>query len=498
MEPLRTDSSEVAFLLEKIKEQSQIIDKLKEELEWLKKQVFGKKSEKDITISKEEIFLPGFEPAIFGQEDKKETPVKPHTRKVSIKSGKDTLSYPDDLPIEETILDIPEKEKICPHTGKPLVKIGEEVTQKLSYKPGQYYIKKIIRPKYSTPEKEIKTAELPETLLPRCLADESLLAEIFTKKFSDHLPLYRIAEILARDGILISRQLLCQWVLKCGKALAPLHRELHKKTLESQNVFIDETPIDMQAKGKVKTAYMWLLAGGKGKDPPYRLYHFKTNRKHEHAKTLIGDYKGKLHSDKYGAYATLAKENQFTWLPCWAHIRRKFYDAQSGDAPFREYMLRKIRYLFMLERVAWNRSPEERLSIRQQKEVPIIEELIEAVKEKVTQGKILPKSKLKEALGYFYSLIPYVKNYTLDADAKIDNNTAERAIRPLAIGRKNWLFMGSEEGGKAAAVLISLIQTCRAIKVNPQEYLEDVMRRLMSHPANKLEELLPDQWIPSA
>ena len=148
----------------------------------------------------------------------------------------------------------------------------------------------------------------------------------------------------------------------------------------------------------------------------------------------------------------------------------------------------------MLEKVAWARSPEERLQIRQEKEVPIIDELIEKIKARLIDGTILPKSKFREALGYFCGLIPYLKNYTKHAFARLDNNVAERAVRPLAIGRKNWLFFGSEDGGEAGAILLSLVQTCRGLGINPREYLEDVFRRLMGHNAQKLEELLPDRW----
>lgn len=149
----------------------------------------------------------------------------------------------------------------------------------------------------------------------------------------------------------------------------------------------------------------------------------------------------------------------------------------------------------MLERVAWSRSEEERLQIRISKEVPIIDELTFLTKDKLVHGKSMAKSKFKEALGYFCSLIPYLKNYTTNPYARLDNNVAERAVRPLALGRKNWLFLGSEEGGEAAAVVLSLVQTCRSLNVNPRVYLEDVMRRLMSHNSQKLEELLPDQWV---
>jgi hypothetical protein len=178
-----------------------------------------------------------------------------------------------------------------------------------------------------------------------------------------------------------------------------------------------------------------------------------------------------------------------------AHVRRRFFEAEGGDPPFREWVLRKIRYLFMLERVAWARSAEERLRIRQEKEVPILDELIDRVKKRLMDGKLLPKSKFREALGYFCSLTPYLKNYTRHPYARLDNNVAERAIRPLAIGRKNWLFFGSPDGGEAGAILLSLVQTCRGLQINPRIYLEDIFRRLMEHPANRLDELLPDRWL---
>jgi transposase len=471
---------------------------LKEQLEWFKRQIFGQKAERFIdTKNGEQILFEGFDKIVPApvQENQK---IPEHERKKG-KLGKDKITLPADLPVERHILDIPEEAKVCPETGMPLVKIVEEISSKLAHKSGSYFIKQIVRPKYAFPQKSeggILTAELPESLLTRCQADESLLADILVKKFADHLPLYRQSEIMSREGIHISRQILCQWVLRTGMALRPIYNEMLNKVLQSGNVFYDETPIDMlcPGKGKVHQAYMWVLVGGKTSDPPYRIYDFCTDRCHYNAVKLLNGYNGVLHSDKYGAYEALANKKQFTWCPCWAHIRRKFIEAESGDFEFRNWVLRQIRYLFMLERVAWARSEEERLRIRQGKEVPIIDRLITAIKDKLVNGKILPKSKLREALGYFCGLIPHLKNYTQHAWARLDNNVAERAVRPLAIGRKNWLFVGSEEGGEAAAMILSLVQSCRAIGVNPREYLEDVMRRLMSHNFNKLYEFLPDQW----
>lgn len=405
---------------------------------------------------------------------------------------------PSDLPVKTIILDIPDEEKICKKTGAPLVKIGNEITHKLAHEPGNYFIKEIIRHKYANPqlpEAGVLTASLPDSLLTKCRADDSLLAEIITQKFADHMPLYRIAEGMGRCSIQISRKLLSQWVVRCGMALKPLYEVMVRKIRAGENLFIDESPVKLQAKDRCATAYMWVVVGGNSSNPAYRVYDFRTNRRHEHVMDILQGYRGVLHSDKYDAYQKMAEKKSITWCPCWAHIRRKFFEAESGDLPFRNWVLRKIRYLFMLERVAWARSPEERLRIRKEKEVPIINELIEKIKARLIEGKLLPKSKLREALGYFCGLIPYLKNYTQHAFARLDNNVAERAIRPLTIGRKNWLFFGSEDGGEAGAILLSFVQTCRGLGINPREYLEDVFGRLMRHNAQKLEELLPDQWL---
>jgi transposase len=469
---------------------------LKEQIAWFTRQVFGKRTEKIISANTEDLFLPGFEPS--GKQIK-EKPVSSHIRRSITNKGENKLAFPEDLPIEQIVIDLKEEEKICPETGKPLVKVGEDVTQKLAHKPGSYYIKEIIRFKYAAlneGEKTIISADLPDSLLPKSKADESLLADILVKKFADHLPLYRQSEMLAREGINASRQLLSQWVVKCGLALKPLYNKMSELVLESNNVFVDEVPVDMlkPGKGSVHQAYMWVLVGGQQANPTYRVYNFRVDRQHVHAEDLLKNYQGVLHSDKYGAYEKLAHRKQFVWCPCWAHIRRKFFDAEAGDPKFRQLVLRKIKYLFMLERVGWNRSEKERLRIRIEKEVPIIDELINLVKDKLMNGKVLAKSKFKEALGYFCSLIPFLKNYTTNAYARLDNNVAERAVRPLAIGRKNWLFLGSEEGGEAAAIILSLVQTCRSLNINPRVYLEDVMRRLQSHSFQRLEQLLPDQW----
>lgn len=466
------------------------IAQLKEQLNWFQRQIFGQRSEKIILPNPNQLTF-GFENLEVIPEEKK-TLVPPHERRKPNRNGQDKITLPPDLPVEKIILDLPEEEKICKETGEALVKIGEEVTHKLAHKPGSYYIKEIIRPKYAIPDKGVITAELPDSIIPKCRADESFLAEVLTQKFADHLPLYRISEILSRQGIFISRKLLSQWVVRCGELLKPLRDEMLKQILESNNIFVDESPVRFLDEEGSKLGYLWTICGGKISDPPYRVYFFREDRGHRHILEILKDYGGGLHSDAYAVYSSMAK-GKIIWFPCFVHIRRKFFEAES-DPIFRDWVLGTLQKLFDLEDMAWRLSPEERLKIRIEQEEPIIDELIIKIKDKLINGKVLPKSKLREALGYFCSLIPYLKNYLRYPFARLDNNVAERAIRPVAIGRKNWLFFGSLKGGEAGSVILSLVQTCRGLGINPRDYLEDVLRRFMSHSYQKLYELLPDQW----
>ena len=472
---------------------------LKEQLDWLKKQIFGSKSERIVADLGIQPLLPEFDlGTTFVPAPQEEIAYK---RNKPVKNrGCDTISYPDDLPVKRVLMDLPAEEKVCPKTGEPLVCIGEEISRKLARKPEHFYIVEYARPKYASkafPELGVKYSGLPDAVISRCPADESLLAFVLTSKFADHLPLYRLVEIFDRSHIKISRQTLSNWVLTLGSALAPIYDAMKARVLESGVIFVDETPIDLQVRGKsrMQQAYMWIYVGGGGGDPPYRFFEFCLNRNHDNPLTTLKGYKGVFHSDKYGAYEKLAAEDDIIWCPCMAHVRRKFVEAEGGDPALRKRILRKIRHLFMLERVAWHRKPEERLRIRQEIEKPILDELTTMVKERLLAGGLLPKSNFAKALNYYHGLAPYLPNYLVNADARLDNNVAERGIRPLTIGRKNWLFVGSEDGGKASATILSLVQTCRNLGINPQEYLEDVLRRIMGHPAKQIHKLLPDNWL---
>jgi transposase len=496
--PSSIEQNSIPLLLKVIQELRNENKLLKEQIEWMKRKLFGKSSERFVADPADSLYLPGLGPetGIIPREEEIEVPA--HKKRKSKSTLINTITYPDDLPVETQVLDLPEEEKIDKETGAPLVCIGEDTSKKLGFKTGSYFIKQIIRKKYALPQNPdigIKTAELPDSVIPRCAVDESFLADVIVKKFCDHLPLYRQAEIRTRDEIYVSRQTLSSYITRIATTLKPLYLCLLEAVKASGNVFVDETPVDVLAPGKGKTnqGYMMVLLGGQSLDPALRVYHFISSRGHDEVMGILEDYEGFFHSDNYKAYEKLGKNAKRKWGPCFAHIRRKFDEAESGDRKFRQEVLLDIQALYTIEREVKSLSPEDRMKIRQEKAVPIIDALIEKNK-KMLEKNLLPKSKLSRAIGYLLGLSPYLKNYTLHPFAGIDNNPAERALKLVVIGRKNWLFLGSEGGGESAAILYSLAQTARALKINPHEYFEDVLRRIQSHSFSKLDELLPQNW----
>lgn len=286
-------------LLTEIESLRRQVASLREENDWFRRQVFGQKSERIVkTVSTEgayyQPYLPGFEH--LGEdapkEEEKKTAVPAHTRRQSRLKDTHKISFPDDLPVERIELDLPEDEKVCQETGLPLVKINEEVCRKLALKPGSYFIKEYVRPIYALPKESmggIRMMDMPDSIIPKCRADESLLADIMVKKFCDHLPLNRIGEAMTRDNIHISRQLLSNWTVRAGKALKPLYDLMFQQIRDSGNVFVDESPVMMLKPGKGKThqGYMWIIAGGNERDPPERVYIFRTDRRHFNAEEML-------------------------------------------------------------------------------------------------------------------------------------------------------------------------------------------------------------------
>jgi transposase len=471
---------------------------------------YGKSSEKGKREQDpNQPLLPGLEPQGKEEPSAPETDESASSDKSTGKGGgkggtgkgrqrtnRDSLRIDPNMPVDVIPCPMAGKDVFCPETGKKMEVIGVERTERIVFVGAHCRRQVLERLRFGVPQGEgtVVTAPLSIDLLPRCEADTTLLAHILVAKYVDHMPLYRLAERFGREGLHVSEQLLGQWVMRCGLMLEPLAAVLQTEILQSGSVHIDETPLRRlePGKGVTATSYMWLMAARTARGV-LSWWTYRKNRKAEHAETLLQGFEGLLHSDKYTAYATLAQKGAFVWCPCWAHIRRGFHNVMSG-CPIAEYMLKQIGQLYLVEQACRDRSPEERLAMRQERAIPIIEDLLKWADRHIANA--LPKSTLGKALRYFLDLRSYVMNYCWHAAANIDNNPAERSIRPLAIGRKNWLFVGSDRAGRVTANLLSLVQSCRSCGINPEAYLEDVLRRLPHHPRDKLVQLLPHRWEP--
>ncbi len=474
---------------------------LQAELEWFRRQMFGQKSEKMPSP-------PGEQPDVFAESDdapaeqEKDssgdacTVVAAHTRH---KHGRRDLSTCEDLPIGEHIVhDVSPAQKICPCCGKEKKRLPSKVSYQVA----------ITRPRMFRIEHEtlqygcgecceahVVTASRPMELLERCMADASLLSHVAVSKYADHIPLHRLEVMFRRIGIDISRWTLCNWVTRMGEQLSVLVEEMLRLVRDSRHAHVDETTVPVLAPGKTRTSYVWSVVGGR--DAPYTVYRFTTGRGRAGPLGFLAGFKGVLQSDAYTVYEKISKAMNLTWAACWAHVRRKFVDAfkLTACADARQ-AIDSIQELYLIERTAKSLSDEKRCALRREQAAPLIDRFFEWLEEQ--QFKALPQSPMGKAIAYALGIREQLRVYLEYGFVGIDNNPVERALRPVVVGRKNWLFAGNETGGKAAAVFYSLIESAKRHGLNVADYLEDVLRRLPSHPAKQIRELLPDQWQPLA
>lgn len=478
-------------------------EQLKEQLAWFRKQLFGPKSEKLSNIPLDAPLLPGFD---FGDEvitEEKKEQIS-YERKKAVKKGSCTLELPGNMEVRETIHELPEEKLIDEATGEELVEIGRESTDKLASCPAKYYIKRDTYVKYAVrnnPLSGVIQQSSADSVLKGSKFDESFMAEVVTAKLAYHLPFYRQQEMLQCFGIKIERQTLSSLFVNLGDKLEILYNEMKSSALECGYLFTDDTPVRMlePGSGKTREARMWIYEAAHPDVPAYKVYDFSINRSYDHPFNFLKNFKGIIHGDAFGAYVKLDKDkdNQISWASCWVHARRYFLEAQSGDQELKQDILKSIRNLYRYEKIAWKHDAETRLKIRNQYERPIVNEIFEKLWHKIKTEILLPKSKQTEAIKYMLNHEKNFKLYLDDPNIKIDNNSAEQSMRKVVLGKKNWMFVGSPKAGKSMAVLYSFVQTCRALKINPQAYLEDIFRRLPGQPHKNLRELLPDQWVKS-
>ena len=498
---------QIQELTKQLKSAHRNIKMLQHQVEQLLRRVYGRRSEKldpnqlmfnDLILESLDQPLPQPVPEFSVEEETERK--KPRTAK---RRHPGRIPIPEHLERVEIVLDIPEEEKVCPETGKPLKKVGEEVSEKLEYRPGKLIVNVYKRPKYASPDSlasghvGIITAPMPDHPIEKCKGDVGLISHIIVSKFADHLPLYRQDGIFEREGITIPRSTQTSWVLQTYDAIRLLEEELKRAVLERDILFTDDSIIPLQVKGngRVKKARLWVYVRG-GPGPPLSVFDFSRDRSKKRPLNFLGDYQGYIHADAYGGYDELFRKDGVIEVACWVHARRKFDEAASSRPQEATEIMARIAQLYKLEAEWAEMEPKDRARKRQKYARPILDGIFERIEE--LKPATLPSEPLRKAMDYALNQREALYRYLEDGRLKPDNNTAENAIRPLALGRKNWLFAGSERGARATALFLGLLQSCKACDVNPWEYFNDMLRRIMGQPVNRLRELLPDQWHPVA
>jgi transposase len=421
------------------------------------------------------------------------------TRKASQHHGR--VPIPEHLERVEILLDIPEEKKVCPETGRPLKVIAVEVSEKLEYRPGKLIVNVYKRPQYALPESAdsfagVIAASMPEHPIARCKGDVGLIAHLIVSKFADHLPLYRQDGIFEREGVTIPRATQTSWLMQVYESIKPLEETFRRAIFESDVLFTDDTPIPLQVKGngRLKKARLWVYVRG-GSDPPLVAYDFSIDRSKGRPLNFLNDYKGYVHADAYSGYDQLFRKEGIVEVGCWAHARRKFDEAASSRPKEATDILARIARLYHeVETPCTDMKPEERRIFRQEHAAPLLAGIFGRLDE--MRRQTIPSEPLRRAIDYALNQRRALCRYLEDGRLRPDNNLAENAMRPIAVGRKNWLFVGSERGGRAAALFMGLVQSCKRCEVNPWEYFDDMLRRIMSQSTSRLRELLPDQWKP--
>ena len=392
---------------------------------------------------------------------------------------------------------IAEHELTCPCCDRPRVRIGEEVSEQLDYTPASLFVIQHVRPKYACKRCEeggVVTAEKPpeNQVIDKGLPGPGLVAHVITSKYADHLPLYRQEAMLARHGVEVARSTMCGWMKAAADLVAPMVKLMAERIRQSKVIHTDDTPVPVQApgRGKTKTGRLWVYLG----DPrnPYTVYDYTPDRSRDGPRNWLNGFRGYLQADAFSGYDGLYVEGDVIEVACWAHCRRRFYDARKSDPTRAHHALAIIRLLYDVERDAKELDPTQRQRLRRDRSHPLLEQFRGWMVKHHDQ--VLPKSPIGEAISYALNNWNALVRYSTDGDLAIDNNVAERAIRPLVIGRKNYLHLGSDAGGRTAAILYSLIASAKRQDLDPFVYLRDVLTTIAATPVSQLDRFLPDRW----
>jgi len=410
-------------------------------------------------------------------------------------------ALPAALPRETETIEPPQK--ACPDCGGTLRRLGEDVTETLEYVPARFKVIRTVRPKLSCAGcSQIVQAPAPNRVIDRGLAGPGLLAHVLVAKYADHLPLYRQAEIYQREGVELDRSTLADWVGGTSRTLRPLVDALQKYVLSAEKLHGDDVPVPVlePGNGKTKTGRLWTYvrddrpAGSEAAAAVW--FAYSPDRKGEHPSRHLQNYSGILQADGYAGFNKLYETGRIMEAACWAHVRRKFHDLyQAHRSPIANEALLRIGQLYGIEQEIRGRSPAERKEVRQARSRPLLETMQGWLK--ATLQKLSQKSDVAVAIRYALERWSALLRYCEDGRVEMDNNAAERALRAVALGRKNYLFAGSDAGGERAAAIYSLLGSAKLNGIDPEAYLSMVLRRIADHPINRIAELLPWNLFPS-
>jgi transposase len=411
---------------------------------------------------------------------------------------------PKNLRHEEEHHRLTEAERACPACGTPRAEVGTETTPQLDYQPASVFVRDHIEHKYACPDCSKKgdaqfvAARKPEQPLGKGSPGAGLLAFIIVTKYFDHLPLYRQEAIFQRQGLDLPRSTTCDWMAECARRLQVLYELMKLEILQSAALWTDDTPVKLQGgdPDATKQSRLWVYLGDQRH--PYNVFDFTPDRRRDGPQKFLETYSGYLHADAFSGYDALylpvsaTGAARISEVACNAHARRKFYDARGSDELHAHRALAYYRQLYEIERQAKGLSDDLRLRLRQDLALPVLNQFSAWLQEQ--HKEVLPKSTMGEAFTYALNQWQALCRYTTAGFLTIDNNAAEREMKQIAIGRKNWLFFGSPKGGKTAAILYSFTSTCRRLGVEPWAYMRDVLTRLPTTPQEQLPNLLPDRW----